>query len=742
VNRQPLLVALLLLVCWWLIPPAHGLADTELPVSADGRLYDTLLLGIQPGTTQQELTNLLAPWGLTVTRQWPRLNIVEARLADPAAAATAQVAAAQMTSAQAALAAAPALRYADFDGIVTVADTFVPNDPLFDTQWAFAAVGTIAAWDMTLGNPAVVVAVVDTGVDLTHEDIPADAIWTNTTELNGVAGLDDDGNGLVDDVRGWDWSDNDALPQDEHGHGTHVAGVIAAATDNGVGVAGHGRMVKVAPLRVLGANGSGTISNLVAGLDYTVSQGFRIVNLSLTVGFDSPALADAIAEAAETGVLVVTASGNFNGGVLWPAKYPDALAVAATTSDGIKASFSNYGPEIDLAAPGADISSTYLGNEYRSLNGTSMATPHVSALAALLLSLRPDLTRDQLIGTMTATAQDLNAATYPGADVYLGAGEIDFAAALRRASAGLTLSRNRCAAAIAAPNATLPFPIQVDAPTGAPVINAWVNAQLADSERVPVGAAQRGVTDRSGVAEISISTPITPGSYLVRASVGDAVSFVPLHVFSAPITVSLTVPEIRAAVDGEAVPLTVKLNVGAEIMGGVPLPLILSTDLGSFANRDTTACFDITDTVFTGEFFPGTVAGDAHITAWVGSASATATVHIAPGPAARLAGEVVSTTPYYGGDLYVVAFDVSDAYGNAAPDTAVTFGSDQGRVSPVTAVSAGGSVSTTLDLPTFAHGAVTVTATASAALSDTVTIALIEKHFMGAIYLRRGPPTE
>ncbi len=736
VNRQPYLTALLLFALWWLSPSALGQAESSTPAADDGRIYDTLLLGVQPGISQQELENLLTPLGLTITRQWPRFNLVAARFADSAAAAaTSELA----TAAQVALAAAPQLRYADYDGQVTIADAFVPNDPQFASQWAFDAISSVAGWDITLGDPAIAVAVVDTGLDLTHEDIPSTHVWSNSAEVNGVAGVDDDQNGYVDDVRGWDWSDDDALPQDEHGHGTHVSGVIAAATDNGVGVAGHGRNIKVAALRVLGANGSGTISNLVDGLDYAVSQGFRVVNLSLTVSFDSPALADAVATAADAGVIVVTAAGNQNGPVLWPARYDEALAVAATTADGAKADFSNYGAANDLAAPGADILSTYLDGDYRTLSGTSMATPHVSALAALILSLRPDLTRAQVIDIMTASADDLNGASLPGADVYLGAGEIDMAAALTLATTGLTLTRDRATAAIAAPDATVPVPVLVTAPANRPVINAWVNAQLTDADDVPFGGVQRALTDASGMADVSITTPITPGSYLVRASVGDAVAFLPLQVLSASISVSLTVQQASVTVGAPAVPLTVTIDAGATLTDGISLPLVMATNLGAFANRSAVASFDMTGTVFSGEFYPGTVAGDAIIQAWVGGFPATTTVRIEPGAAAHMTGAITGSTPYYGGDHYVADFTVHDAYGNLAAATMTTFSSSQGTVIPAQAVSAGGVVSTTLDLPTFAHGSATITATASSTLSQTLTIALIEQHFLAPVYVRTVP---
>ena len=738
-KRRLLLATSVLLLALWLLPqPRTTFALAGRPDITDERIYDTLLLGVQPGVTDQELTDILTPQGLIITRRWPRFNLIEVR---PAASVTASGVAAvsQTEAAYATLAASPLFRYVDYDGAVTIADA--PNDPRYSEQWAFGAISTLAGWDITRGSSSTVVAVIDTGVDLAHEDIPLAHLWANPDELDGETGVDDDGNGYVDDIRGWDWTTSDSSPQDENGHGTHVSGVVVAATDNGIGVAGQGGNVKVAALRVLGANGSGTISDLVAGLDYALDQGFRIVNLSLTVRFDSPALADAVETAADAGVIVVTAAGNQDSVVLWPAAYDAALAVGATASDGSKASFSNFGPELDLAAPGDSILSTYLDNTYRVLSGTSMATPHVSALAALIWSLRPDLTRAQVIDIMTSTADDLNAADYPGQDDYLGAGEINVAAALAKASADFTLSRSPSAAAIAAPDSVALYPVRVTGPFDIPIVKETVEAQVTDSTHTPLGSIVSAATGADGIANLVISTPITAGDYLVRGSVGDITAYMPLKILTAPITVSLTVGQVSVVVAGDAIPLTVTVDAGDAISPSVSLPLFLSTNLGSFANRSNTASFDMTGLIFTGEFFPGTVAGDALIQASVGGYPAAATVRIDPGAAAQIAGELVGTADYTGGDRYDVAFNLTDDYGNVPAPTQVFFTGDQGELTPTQAVSVSGQVTTTLDLPTVAYGTVSVTATTSTALSATVTIGLVEKYYMGPLYLEYDAAT-
>lgn len=289
-----------------------------------------------------------------------------------------------------------------------------PNDPSFGSQWGFENVGqlgglagadlnAVAAWDITTGSPATVVAVVDTGVLLGHPDL-AGSSWTNPGESGGgreTNRVDDDGNGLVDDARGWDWSGSDPDPADLTGHGTHVAGTVGARTGNGLGVAGTSWSTRLMALRALAANGFGTVADIVRAYRYAAAKGARIVNASLGSSAFSRAEQDAIAAA--PGVLFVVAAGNGGSdGVgdnndrvpTYPCAYPLAniVCVAATTNRDQLASFSNYGAAtVDLAAPGQQILSTWLGGGYQYSSGTSMATPHVAGAAALLLAARPDL---------------------------------------------------------------------------------------------------------------------------------------------------------------------------------------------------------------------------------------------------------------------------------------------------------------------------------------------------------------
>jgi subtilisin family serine protease len=222
-------------------------------------------------------------------------------------------------------------------------------------------------------------------------------MWGNpgeTGEGRETNHVDDDGNGLVDDSRGWDWVDHDNTPFDQNGHGTHVAGTIGARGDNAVGVAGVDWHVRIVPLRALDAGGSGFVSDLISAYNYAKQKGIKIVNASLGGDNSSQAERDAIAAAPNT--LFVVAAGNdaANNDISgsFPCNYPlaNVLCVAATDQNDDLASFSNYGAAtVDLAAPGVSIESTYPGGEYAYMDGTSMATPHVSGTAALVWSKDP-----------------------------------------------------------------------------------------------------------------------------------------------------------------------------------------------------------------------------------------------------------------------------------------------------------------------------------------------------------------
>ena len=254
--------------------------------------------------------------------------------------------------------------------------------------------GAASAWTQITGGD-VTVAVVDTGVDLAHRDL-APNLWTNPGEVPGN-GIDDDGDGIVDDVHGADFVNGDGDPSDDNGHGTHVAGIVAARGDNGVGVAGLAWRARIMAVKVLGADASGDMATVAAGVRYAVAHGARVINLSLTGPSPGPDLAAAVDAAAAANVLVVAAAGNTHADDDVVATYPAALdapnLVAVTSSDqrGVLAPSASFGRStVDLAAPGEEILSTARGGGYELRSGSSMAAAQVSGAAVLLASARPD----------------------------------------------------------------------------------------------------------------------------------------------------------------------------------------------------------------------------------------------------------------------------------------------------------------------------------------------------------------
>ncbi len=289
----------------------------------------------------------------------------------------------------------------------------IPNDPMFDQLYGLhntgqtggtpgADIDAVRAWDVFTGSSDVIVVIIDTGSDYTHPDLAAN-MWVNPGEIPDN-GIDDDGNGFVDDVRGWDFYNNDNDPMDDNGHGTHVAGTIGAVGNNGVGVVGVNWTVKMMPVKFLSAAGSGYTSGAIQSIQYALTiPGIKVMSNSWGGGGYSEALRDAIQQAYDAGVLFVCAAGNSSANTdvspHYPSCYdvPNVVSVAATDHNDELASFSNWGPTtVDLGAPGVSIVSTFPGASYGSLSGTSMATPHVSGVAALIWGRFPGMTVDQV----------------------------------------------------------------------------------------------------------------------------------------------------------------------------------------------------------------------------------------------------------------------------------------------------------------------------------------------------------
>jgi subtilisin family serine protease len=318
----------------------------------------------------------------------------------------------------------PDIEYAELNYILSI--NLTPNDPLYSVQWPLNNTGQMypesgrynpppgtpdcdinapEAWDRETGSSKIIVGVVDTGVDYTHRDLQGN-IWINEIELNGDEGVDDDGNGYIDDIYGYDFINNDSDPKDDHGHGTHCSGTIAAKGNNGLDITGVCWDARIMGLKFLSSSGRGPTSDAVEAFYYAVNNGADVLSNSWRGGGYSQSMEDAINYAYSQGVLVVASAGNKGTtSTQYPAFYEHVIAVAATNSNDDKAPFSTYGDWVEIAAPGVDIlslraSGTSMGTVYNSYttiaSGTSMACPHVSGACALLLSLYPEGTVDEV----------------------------------------------------------------------------------------------------------------------------------------------------------------------------------------------------------------------------------------------------------------------------------------------------------------------------------------------------------
>ncbi len=278
----------------------------------------------------------------------------------------------------------------------TVYPIGMPNDAEISKQWAHNIVKSSAAWDLSIGRDDIVVAVIDSGTDVNHSDLKEN-IWVNRSETPNN-GRDDDGNGYIDDVNGWDFANNDNNPADDIDHGTHVAGTIGAVCNNSLGICGQAQKLKMMPLKFLGPNG-GSVANAIKAIEYAIKMRVKIMSNSWGGTQSSQGLAQVIAKAEKSGIMFIAAAGNDTRNndqqPSYPASYTSGniISVAATDSADRLANFSNYGmTSVDIGAPGVSIYSTRPGNRYQFMNGTSMATPLVSGVVALMYGLKPTAT--------------------------------------------------------------------------------------------------------------------------------------------------------------------------------------------------------------------------------------------------------------------------------------------------------------------------------------------------------------
>ncbi len=409
-------------------------AIIESDASNSGKFVPSrLLIGLRDGTNAASLSAAHAAVGARVRGAIPELNLLEVALPPELSVAAAQ----RYYAGQA------GVRFAEPDFLVSAYDE--PNDPLYPQQWALPKIGAPAAWDTSDGASDVTVAIVDTGLDPTHLEFAGriQAGWSFVCGGPAASGAAAQGQGGGGKSSG---TTTDCLGSDstwdDHGHGTHVAGIAAAAINNFAGVAGVAPAVSLLPVKVLDAAGSGTVSAVAKGIVYAADHGARVINLSLGGVIVCSTLWDACQYAHDRGVFIAAASGNDGGFIGTPAWYPSTIAVGASTPTDTRAGFSNYGLALDLVAPGTDILSTLptypvtltgygLGLNYARLSGTSMATPAVAGVAALCLSVNPALGVEDLRGLLQRTAADLGET---GFDAFTGAGRVDAAAAVQEAA--------------------------------------------------------------------------------------------------------------------------------------------------------------------------------------------------------------------------------------------------------------------------------------------------------------------
>lgn len=283
-------------------------------------------------------------------------------------------------------------------------------------NWGADLINAPTVWNNGHTGQGIIVAVIDTGVDYNHEDLKNN-IWINTKEIAGN-GIDDDGNGYIDDVRGWNFDNDNNNVLDNNGHGTHVSGTIAAE-NNGIGVTGIAYNSQIMPVKALDANGSGSSSNITKGIYYAVDNGAKVINLSLGGDSSNDSLKSAIEYASSKGVIVVMAAGNNSESIpSYPARYAynSGIAVGAVDQNNNFADFSNRSGSKEIAyitAPGVNVYSTVPNNQYDTYSGTSMAAPHIAGVVALMLSANPNLTESQVRQIIISTSANSTSPTEP-----------------------------------------------------------------------------------------------------------------------------------------------------------------------------------------------------------------------------------------------------------------------------------------------------------------------------------------
>jgi subtilisin family serine protease len=318
---------------------------------------------------------------------------------------------------------------------ISVSDTPAVDDPLYSQEWGLAKINIEGAWSHTFGSSTTTIAIIDSGIDSSGPDLSSQ-LWTNPGEIPGN-GIDDDNNGYIDDVNGWNFVANSNDVTDDYGHGTLVSGVAVAAANNGQGIAGVCPNCRVMPVEVMNSSGTANYSDVAAGVLYAAEKGAKVINISLGGYSNSNTLSNAINTAINVyDAVVVAGAGNDNStNLFYPAAYSGVLAVAGTNTDDTKWSDStsvgsNYGSWVSVSAPAVNILSTESGGGWIDATGTSMAAPFVAGLAGLLRSLHPDWSQAEVSSQIIHTADSIDSLN-PSYVGQLGSGRIDAANAMQ-----------------------------------------------------------------------------------------------------------------------------------------------------------------------------------------------------------------------------------------------------------------------------------------------------------------------
>ena len=394
-------------------PPPPGLPSTEAPPENPTRL----LVKVKKGASPEQIEAAHARAGAKLLQDLPQIRwqIVEVPYG-------------KQREVRSRYAAEPAIERADLDRARKAA--YVPNDPYWPYHWHLTNIKADLAWDTVKGDPSVVVAVMDTGLETSHPDLAAN-VWVNPGEIAGN-GVDDDGNGYVDDVNGYDFAYGDPSPDDVYGHGTACAGIVAAVQDNAIGVTGVAPRSKLAGIKAAINSGYFYDSANVPAFLYCADMGFKVISMSFFSDEVTPAERDAVDYCWSKGVVLVAAAGNSTSVIpYYPGAYEKVIAVAATDTANNPAWFTDYGSWVDVAAPGVSIATTSTFGGYTTgFAGTSAATPHVAGLAALLFAANSSATNADVRAALEDTATPTIWAPWQGE--YTNDGKVDCDAAVDR----------------------------------------------------------------------------------------------------------------------------------------------------------------------------------------------------------------------------------------------------------------------------------------------------------------------